>query len=105
VARRSLCLAFGSRLWPPVRPRNQAARDGFLRDVKPNVPLIREGLAQLTAPVLLYAGDLDPFVTADAVRAAAADFGDAVVVQPEAWHFPWIDDPAAFTDALAGFLG
>jgi pimeloyl-ACP methyl ester carboxylesterase len=89
-----------------ISPRSQAARDGFLRDVKPNVPLIREGLAQLTAPVLLYVGELDPFVTADAARAAAPEFGDAVVViQPEAGHYPWIDDPAAFSAALAAFLG
>lgn len=89
-----------------ISPRSQAARDGFLRDVKPNVPLIREGLARLTAPVLLYAGERDPFVTADACRAAVAEFGDAVViVQPEAGHYPWIDDPAAFCAALAGFLG
>jgi pimeloyl-ACP methyl ester carboxylesterase len=89
-----------------ISPRNQAARDGFLRDVKPNVPLIREGLAKLAAPVLLYAGEVDPFVTADACHAAAADFADAVViVQADAGHFPWIDDPAAFTAAVTGFLG
>jgi proline iminopeptidase len=89
-----------------ISPRNQAARDGFLRDVKPNVPLIREGLALLSAQVLLYVGELDPFVTADAARAAAPHFRDGVVVvQPEAGHFPWIDDPAAFAAALAGFLG
>jgi proline iminopeptidase len=89
-----------------ISQRNQAARDGFLRDVKPNVPLIREGLAQLTAPVLLYVGERDPFVTAAAARAAAPEFTDAVVVvQPEAGHYPWIDDPAAFSAALADFLG
>jgi pimeloyl-ACP methyl ester carboxylesterase len=89
-----------------MSPRNQAARDGFLGDVKPNVPLIREGLARLTAPVLLYVGERDPFVTAAAARAAAPEFSDAVVVvQPEAGHYPWIDDPAAFSAALADFLG
>jgi len=89
-----------------ISPRSQAARDGFLRDVKPNVPLIKQGLARLTAPVLLYVGELDPFVTADAARAAAAEFGDAVVVvQSDAGHYPWIDNPAAFCAALAGFLG
>ncbi len=88
-----------------ISARSQAARDGFLGDVKPNLPLIRQGLARVTAPVLLYAGELDPFVPADAVRAAAAEFGDAaVVVQPQAGHYPWIDDPAAFSAALAGFL-
>lgn len=85
--------------------RSVAARAGFLRDVKPNVPLIKQGLAQLNAPVLLYVGELDPFVTENAARAAAPDFGDApVIVQPEAGHYPWIDDPAAFSVALAGFL-
>ena len=89
-----------------ISPRNQAARDGFLRDVKPNVPLIREGLAQVAAPVLLYVGALDPFVTEVAARAAAQEFSDAVVVvQPDAGHYPWIDDPEAFTAVLAGFLG
>ena len=89
-----------------ISPRSQAARDGFLLDVKPNVPLIREGLARLTAPVLLYVGERDPFVTAAAARAAAPEFTDAVVVvQPEAGHYPWIDDPAAFSAALADFLG
>ena len=33
------------------------------------------------------------------------DVANAVVVQPEAGHYPWIDDPAAFSAALAGFLG
>lgn len=89
-----------------ISPRNQEARDGFLRDVKPNVPLIKEGLARVTAPVLLYVGALDPFVTEVAARAAAEEFSDAVaVVQPDAGHYPWIDDAEAFTAVLAGFLG
>jgi hypothetical protein len=27
-----------------------------------------------------------------------------IVVQPAASHFPWLDDPARFTAALAAFL-
>lgn len=70
------------------------------------MPLIKEGLARMTAPVLLYVGQRDPFVTEAAARAAAADFGDAVVVvQPDAGHYPWIDDAEAFCATLAGFLG
>jgi pimeloyl-ACP methyl ester carboxylesterase len=35
----------------------------------------------------------------------AAEFSDAaVVVQPEAGHYPWIDAPATFSAALADFL-
>lgn len=88
-----------------ISPRNQAARHGFLHDVKPNVPLIKEGLARVTAPVLLYVGQRDPFVTEVAARAAAEEFADAmVVVQPDAGHYPWIDDAEAFCATLAGFL-
>lgn len=89
-----------------ISPRNQAARHAFLHDVKPNVPLIKDGLARVTAPVLLYVGQRDPFVTEAAARAAAEEFGDAVVVvQPDAGHYPWIDDAEAFCATLAGFLG
>jgi pimeloyl-ACP methyl ester carboxylesterase len=63
-------------------------------------------LKELTAPVLLYAGDLDPIATPDVVREAAPLFNDAtVVVQPHVAHFPWIDDPAAFAAAIAALPG
>lgn len=88
-----------------VSERHQAAREGFFAGMTLDVPEIRAALQKLSAPVLLYAGDLDPMVTPAIVREAAPLFKDAtVVVQPDASHFPWIDNPAAFTAAITPFL-
>jgi pimeloyl-ACP methyl ester carboxylesterase len=89
-----------------VTERHMAARDGFFAGAALDAPSTRAALEKLTAPVLLYAGDLDPIVTPALVRQAAPLFNDAtVVVQPGAAHFPWIDDPVAFTAAIRSFLG
>jgi len=88
-----------------VSERHQAAREGFFAGATIDPPATRAALTKLTAPVLLYAGDLDPMVTPGMVRAAAPLFGDAAVaVQPGAAHFPWVDDPAAFAAAVGPFL-
>jgi proline iminopeptidase len=88
-----------------VSERHQAAREGYFAGVTLDVPATRAALAKLTAPVLLYAGEVDPMVTPAAVREAAPLFNDAtVVVQPGASHFPWIDDAAAFAAAVGSFL-
>jgi proline iminopeptidase len=87
-----------------VTGRHQAAREGFFAGAALDVPATRAALKKLTAPVLLYAGDLDPMVTPAVVRKAAPLFNDAaVVVQPGAAHFPWVDDPAAFAAAIGSF--
>jgi pimeloyl-ACP methyl ester carboxylesterase len=70
-----------------------------------NPDATRADVATLAAPVLLLAGEYD--VALPPVRAAAyaALFGDAeVVVQPGAGHTPWLDDPAAFAQAVSDFL-
>ena len=88
-----------------VSERHQAAREGFFAGATIDPPATRAALTKLTAPVLLYAGDLDPMVTPAMVRAAAPLFGDAAVaVQPGAAHFPWVDDPAAFAATVGPFL-
>jgi pimeloyl-ACP methyl ester carboxylesterase len=88
-----------------VSERHQAARDGFFAGVTLDPGATRAALKELTAPVLLYAGELDPIVTPALVREAAAVFNDAtVVVQAGAGHFPWIDDPAGFAAAISSFL-
>jgi proline iminopeptidase len=88
-----------------VLPRHQAAREGFFAGVTIDPPATRAALKNLTAPVLLYAGDLDAMVTPALVKQAALAFNDAtVVVQPGASHFPWVDDPAAFAAAIGSFL-
>jgi proline iminopeptidase len=65
----------------------------------------RAALRELTAPVLVYAGELDPAPTPRRAGELAALFprGD-LVVQPGAGHFPWLDDPAWFVEAVARFL-
>jgi pimeloyl-ACP methyl ester carboxylesterase len=89
-----------------VAMRHQAARLGYFGEGAFDVTATRSALKGLTAPVLLYAGDLDPLVTPATVREAVPVFSNAtVVVQPGAGHFPWIDDPAAFATAINSFLG
>lgn len=88
-----------------VSERHQAAREGFFAGLTFDVPAVGAALAELTAPVLLYAGDLDPMVTPAMLAEAAPLFPDVrVVVQPGAAHFPWIDGPAAFAAAVGSFL-
>ncbi|MEU3310851.1 alpha/beta hydrolase [Nocardiopsis sp. NPDC006832] len=65
----------------------------------------RAVVASWGVPVLLLAGELDgaprPHVAVDAARL----FDDArTVTQPGGGHFPWLDDPAFFSDAVASFL-
>lgn len=89
-----------------IAERHQTAREGYFADVDLDPSAIRAALKKLTAPVLLYAGDLDPMVPPAVVREAAPLFNDAtVLVQPGAGHFPWVDDPAAFVAAIASFPG
>ena len=89
-----------------VAERHAPARNGYFNDAVIDPAATKVALAKLTAPVLLYAGDLDALVTPGMVREAAGSFPDAnVVVQPGAGHFPWIDDATAFTTAVRAFLG
>ncbi|HEX5288627.1 MAG TPA: alpha/beta hydrolase, partial [Streptosporangiaceae bacterium] len=84
-----------------VAPRHAAARQGFFAGALLDPPSARAALRRLIAPVLLYAGDLDPIATPAVVGQAAPLFDDAtVVVQPRAAHFPWVDDPAPFAAAI-----
>lgn len=89
-----------------VAERHVPARQGYFADIGLDGPAIRSALAELTAPVLFYGGQLDPLVTPAMLDAAAALFSDAtVVIQSGAAHYPWVDDPAAFASAVGSFLG
>jgi pimeloyl-ACP methyl ester carboxylesterase len=88
-----------------VSERSRPVRDGFAAAGAFNPAATREGVSQLAAPVLVYAGELDASPTPATVAAAAALFPNATVtVQPGAAHFPWLDDPAFFTAAITSFL-
>jgi len=87
-----------------VADRHQPARLGYFADLTLDPPATRSALAGLSAPVLLYAGELDPTVPPADVQEAAPVFSDAtVVVQPDAGHFPWVDGPAEFAAAIGSF--
>lgn len=86
--------------------RHVTARQGYFAGVTIDALAVKTALAQLSAPVLLYAGDQDAMVTPAMVQQAAALFHDArVVVQAGVGHFPWVDDPAPFAAAVESFLG
>ncbi|MFI1096783.1 alpha/beta fold hydrolase [Streptomyces sp. NPDC020917] len=65
----------------------------------------RAAISAMTAPVLLYAGELDggprPRVAAEIAALLPVS---RLVVQPGGGHFPWLDDPEHFTAAVTAFL-
>ncbi|MET9760954.1 alpha/beta hydrolase [Streptomyces sp. NPDC006372] len=84
---------------------NDEAAEGYGADGAYDPDVTRAGLARVTAPVLVLAGERDggpsPALarrTADAFR--AAEFA----VQPDAGHYPWIDDPEWFVRRVTAFL-
>lgn len=66
---------------------------------------ITAALADVTAPVLVVAGDKDGATGVAGARAVAAAFKDArVVVLQGIGHFPWVEQPAAFVPVVTDFL-
>jgi len=62
----------------------------------------RPGLRKLAAPVLIVQGDDDPIGTFDELRAALPKAQAQLVAG--AGHFPWLEQPATFWDAVDRFL-
>jgi proline iminopeptidase len=88
-----------------VSERSRAVRERFGAEGAFNPAATREALAQLDAPVLVYAGDLDANPTPESAAAAADLFpGGLVMVQPGAAHYPWVDAPEFFAAAISAFL-
>lgn len=100
--------------WDAAAQAHQAAEDAQRNDQAAGVyssegaytpHSTRAALATFTAPVLLTAGSWDLGAPPATVADFAALFADATCIEhPAAGHFPWLDDPAAFTDVLKGFL-
>ncbi len=65
---------------------------------------LRAGLKNLKRPVLIVHGHQDPIGdrTAEEIRALIA--GSMLVYVRRCGHFPWIEQPEAFRNAIAGFL-
>jgi pimeloyl-ACP methyl ester carboxylesterase len=65
----------------------------------------RAALRRLTAPVLLLGGAVDPAPTPPLLGEYAKLFPNAtLIIQPDAGHSPWLDDPDRFTGSVAAFL-
>jgi proline iminopeptidase len=70
-----------------------------------DLPGLLGGLSALQAPVLVVGGERDAVTGVASVHAVAASFPAAqAVVLPRAGHFPWVDEPAAFAEAVRAFL-
>ncbi|WP_399434345.1 alpha/beta fold hydrolase [Streptomyces sp. WAC05950] len=88
------------------RPDNPEAVAHFGAEGAFDPEATRTALAALRAPALLLAGELDLNSPPRAVAECAELFPDAtLVVQPEAGHYPWLDDAGRFVAATAAFLG
>ncbi|MGW1378388.1 alpha/beta fold hydrolase [Streptomyces sp. NPDC002446] len=65
----------------------------------------RAGIAKLTAPVLILAGERDSGPLPRVAARIAELFPRAeLTVQPGAGHYPWLDDPRLFTRTVSTFL-
>jgi pimeloyl-ACP methyl ester carboxylesterase len=63
-------------------------------------------LKRTLCPVLMAAGEQDPFASVEKLRAAAARLGPRfkVAAIPECRHMPWIEQPQRFREAIESFL-
>lgn len=85
--------------WWDEAARQPAAPGTFTPDAT------RAALAAFPAPVLVLAGEFDLSSPPPMIAGYAALFPDAtLVVQPEAGHRPWLDDPEEFVSTVAAFL-
>ncbi|ORT56816.1 alpha/beta hydrolase [Streptomyces sp. CB03238] len=85
---------------------NWAASAAYFADgALPDPAATRAALAAVTAPVLVYAGEYDGGPTpARAAELATLFPHGEVAVQRRAGHYPWVDDPGAFSRTVAAFL-
>ncbi|MEU8700137.1 alpha/beta hydrolase [Streptomyces sp. NPDC048680] len=87
------------------RPENPEAVAGFGAEGAFDPDVTRAAIAGSGSPVLLLAGEFDLNSPPRSVARFAALFpGAALVVQPGAGHYPWLDDAERFTAAVEAFL-
>jgi pimeloyl-ACP methyl ester carboxylesterase len=92
--RRSIALAFGA---------SQAQTLADFRAAAPTLDL-RERLGEVTCPTLVVSGDHDLLIPAKRTEALAAGIPGARHVALRAGHFPMLEQPDAFSEALTAFL-
>ncbi|WP_328890836.1 alpha/beta fold hydrolase [Streptomyces sp. NBC_00316] len=85
--------------------RNAAAAAVFHRDSAFGTAATVTALRSLAVPVLVLAGEYDAGPTPDRAAELAALFPQGeFVVQRGGAHYPWLDDPGAFTRTVRAFL-
>ncbi|MEV4110705.1 alpha/beta hydrolase [Nonomuraea sp. NPDC049695] len=85
--------------------RNEEAAAAYGGEGAYDPEATRAALAAFDAPVLVLAGEVDLNSIPSAVAEFAKLFPNAeFVVQPEAGHFPWVDDAGRFVATTAPFL-
>lgn len=81
------------------------ANAGYMPGPDYDVDAVRESLRAITARTLVVVGERDA-MTGVSVADRFADLipNVEIAVLPGAGHFPWVDEPAAFCDAVEKFL-
>ncbi|WP_433263411.1 alpha/beta fold hydrolase [Actinosynnema sp. CS-041913] len=88
------------------RRRNPRAAAAFAAEGAFDQEATRAALATVDRPVLVLAGELDLAAPPPLLADYAALFPNATFfTQPGAGHYPWVDDPDRFADAVTAFLG
>ena len=86
--------------------RDPDAAAAFVADGAFDPPATRSALAALDAPVLVVAGGWDVGNPPQVMAEVAEHFPRGqLTVQSEAGHFPWVDNPTRFQEAIIAFLG
>ena len=84
--------------------RSAPAARGYWADGAPDPTTLRAALARLIAPVLVHAGSADPISPPARCRDLAALFpASTFLEQPDAGHFPWLDDPRWLVEHLTAW--
>ncbi|MGW4896189.1 alpha/beta fold hydrolase [Kitasatospora sp. NPDC004240] len=84
---------------------NAAAAEFFGAEGAYDPPATRAALGTLDVPVLVLAGRFDLASPPHVVAGLAGLFPHAdLVLQPDAGHYPWLDDADAFLATVTGFL-
>jgi proline iminopeptidase len=88
-----------------ISERGKAVQAGFYAPGAFDPAATRAGLARISAPVLMYVGEVEIGPTPETTAEAVGLFpGWQLTIQPDAGHYPWLDDPSSFTANLLAFL-
>jgi pimeloyl-ACP methyl ester carboxylesterase len=81
------------------------ANAGYMPGPDYDVDAVRQSLSRVRAQVLILVGERDALTGASVAKHFAETIPQAeTAVVPGAGHFPWVDEPEAFRDAVENFL-